>query len=522
MAVMDQKLHNDWPHLPTHKPDSDLWDRIETELDLEGLTSHLGELPEHSPKAGLWKSIYFKLSLNQYLSYVSFAGIITLIAIVAFLLSNESKPSGTGKTSTLNNTQSTLIQTKTSAKKIENNTSASIPENKNTKERDVLTEVSVTNNQSLLKPDKQSLSSNNSTVTNNKPTNNSPDKHNLASKAIADPLADKLKIQQSKSTRNEDLNKNLESYTNTIKLIPSQAETDNLSKPVTVTETKQSEEDIRSQKVIQKPVIEKQEEVKIEVKKEEADEAPPVRKEFKTEQNREQKGFSTLGVDYTYFKYYNAENGSVETQNSFNQFGLTYKYHFANLFFQTGVNYNQFKSFSSYNSLQQLNRFKTYNYVDSVIYNQQGEIIEYITHPVIINDSTIYEQHIKAQHKYSVLSFPLLTGVYKDFGNIRFAFKAGILCSVVVYENEELSLPENPNIKVLKTYPTQISVNNFRLAGVVAGEINWNINNHWGVSAEPVLQYYFKPLYKPTDAIPDLKKENPYSIGLKLGIFYKF
>ncbi len=525
MAVMDKKLHNNWSHLPSHKPDSDLWDRIETELDLESLTSHIGELPDYSPKSGLWKSIYFKLSLNQYLSYVSFAGIISLIAIIAFLLSNESKPSDSGKINVRNNTQSTLIQPETSAQKIKNNTSVSIPENRGAKEPDVLAEISVTNNQSLLKPDKQSPSSNNSTAINNVSTNNSPAKHNLTRKAITYPPADERKIQPSKSTQNEDLNKNIEGYTNTQKSKLSQAGADSFSKSVTVTEktgTKQSEEEIKSQEITQKPAIEEQEEIKIETKKEDTDEAPPVRKEFKTERSRERKEFSTLGVDYTYFKYYNAENGSVETQNSFNQFGLTYKYHFANLFFQTGLNYNQFKRFSSYNSLQQLNSFKTYNYVDSVIYNQQGEIIEYITHPVIINDSTIYEHHIKAQHKYSVLSFPLLTGVYKDFGKIRLAFKAGMLCSVVIYENEGLSLPENPNIKVLKIYPTQVSVNNFRLAGVVAGEIDWNINNHWGVSAEPVLQYYFKPLYKPTDAIPVLTKEKPYSIGLKLGIFYKF
>ena len=86
---MENLSNKDWSNLPVHKPDLDLWDKIDTELDLQGVSNNLNQLPQYSPKISLWKSINLKLTYYQYINYLIFAGIGISVTILFFVFINN-------------------------------------------------------------------------------------------------------------------------------------------------------------------------------------------------------------------------------------------------------------------------------------------------------------------------------------------------------------------------------------------------------------------------------------------------
>ena len=248
----------------------------------------------------------------------------------------------------------------------------------------------------------------------------------------------------------------------------------------------------------------------------------PKRVNLKSTNNPVKKGLYTIGIDYTFSKIYNQDKFSYSDNNTIGQYGISMKYNYSNWIFQTGVSYSRFSDQFNYNSDQQQIQFKSYTYVDSVIYNQQGNIIQYVTHPVNIHDTVLFQQTIKASKNYSLLNIPVMLAYQYGFGKVSVSLKAGVLCTLIISEKETISLPETPNVSVLKIYSDGYSINKVNWAGILSAEVDYHINKNWGVSVEPMMQYYFKPLYNGTDINSNSTNQSPYLIGIKTGLFYKF
>jgi hypothetical protein len=124
---------------------------------------------------------------------------------------------------------------------------------------------------------------------------------------------------------------------------------------------------------------------------------------------------------------------------------------------------------------------------------------------------------------YSFLNIPVM--IAYQYGNRKFtvSLKAGILCTVIISEKETMILPDKPGVSVLKIYSENSAINSINWAGLLSLEIDYHITKRWGFSVEPVIQYYFKPLYQGMDVYTGNSSDiSPYLIGLKTGLFYKF
>jgi len=95
---METNSHIHYTKMPLHKPNADLWDSIETELDLQPITGNIDELPVHHPEQKLWNSINTRLNFNKYAGY-TFYSLITITSLVLLFVflnktstKNESNP----------------------------------------------------------------------------------------------------------------------------------------------------------------------------------------------------------------------------------------------------------------------------------------------------------------------------------------------------------------------------------------------------------------------------------------------
>ena len=164
-----------------------------------------------------------------------------------------------------------------------------------------------------------------------------------------------------------------------------------------------------------------------------------------------------------------------------------------------------------------LNKYITYNYVDSVIYSPSGNISQYVTHPVTINNYKDTTQNFLASKKYSMLNIPVLIGYQWRINKVAFTLKTGIQYSLMISEKEELQ-QQGANMTLLELHPIEAIIRKTNWAGVVSIELGYNFHKHLGVSLEPILQYYFNTMYKEMDSNTGL----PYTIGFKANLFYNF
>jgi hypothetical protein len=78
---METNSHIDYTKMPLHKPNADLWDRIETELDIQPVTSNMDELPVYNPTQNLWNSINTRLNFYKYARYVLYS-LLTITSLI--------------------------------------------------------------------------------------------------------------------------------------------------------------------------------------------------------------------------------------------------------------------------------------------------------------------------------------------------------------------------------------------------------------------------------------------------------
>ncbi len=497
---MENLTNKDWSNLPVHKPDVDLWDRIDTELDLQGVSANLDQLPKYSPKMGLWKTISLKLAFYQYIKYLYFAAATGITASVLFFIfsntpetnmikKNKEEVKVIQQNTEVNNIQQTQQQIVENSNNILNNKNNTAIYNTTKKEnqniiktRSALTKdftKSTASKQDILHDKSQNSSSNNINTLSSK-INKSENNDNKPT-TVLNPVAEKTQNTQILFINNEAIS----------------AKPNEVENKVQIAENRENKID---------------ETLGIEPKK----------VNLKSTQKPHQKGFSYVGVDYTILKIYNKESFSYTYNQLIHQFGISYQYNYSNYLLQTGLSYSKFTDNQAGKVHFQLDQHTKYNYVDSVVFNSQGEIIQYITHPVVFNDSVLYQEYIPARKTYTLLNIPVLAGYQWNLSKFGFAVKSGFLCTMIITEKTSMILPVTQNIKALKTEPFQSSIKGLNWAAVVSASASYNLSKQWGINVEPIVYYYFKPMYNNMDIYPDFGNKSPWLFGLKTGIYYKF
>ncbi|MEI6821197.1 MAG: hypothetical protein WCL51_04645 [Bacteroidota bacterium] len=500
---MNTISNNNWSNLPTHKPNPDLWNSIDTNLDLEMISQNIDTLPKHTPKTGLWNSINRSLLFNQYIKYIYISGAALTIAITLFILiPNKEKTTKTVAINTINlnselsnNDNKTIIKKDDPTKDIDNN--SSYDKNKEVKTISYRKDIAQNNSQSIApyKSLKDSKRTSESQTIIEKEDNN-------INKEVINREQNKTHIKEleetTKTNQKEITNKSDDKY-----LV-----NDNIkSKEEYIIETKQEINTSDSSSKL------------VEILKEDNTEGTktPLSKLNIAKSSPEKNWYYSIGIDYSYNVINNENKFTYSDIKKLNQYCITGKITYANWILQTGLNYSSFTDNTKYIADIRLNKYITYNYVDSVIYSPSGNISQYVTHPVTVNNYKDTTQSFLTSKKYSMLSIPLLVGYQWRINKVALTLKTGIQCSLIISEKEELQ-QQGTNMTLLELYPVEAIIRKTNWAGVVSIELGYNFHKHFGVSLEPILQYYFNAMYREMDSNTGL----PYTIGVKANLFYNF
>ena len=475
--------NNNWSNLPTHKPNPDLWDSIDTNLDLEMVSQNIETLPKHLPKSGLWNSINRSLLYHQYIKYIYFSGaVLTIAVILSILILNKEKTTDKAtisnikqKTELINNEAKTINKADQMTKVDDNN--SSLNQYKEIKKGEYRNDVAPIKAQSIVYEE---------TINDSK---QSVETQTLKEKAVEDPIQTQQKVISNISDNKDLVNDNIKSEQNNI---------NKTKQEINASDT--------SSKIVEIVKENNTEGAKI-----------PLSKLNIAKSSPEKNWYYSMGIDYSYNVINNKDKFTYSDTKKLNQFGVTGKITYSNWILQVGVNYSSFNDNTKYNADIRLNKYITYNYVDSVIYAPSGNISQYVTHPVTINNYKDTTQSILASKKYSMLSIPLLVGYQWRINKVALTLKTGIQCSLIISEKEELQ-QQGANMTLLELHPVEAIIRKTNWAGVVSIELGYNFHKHLGVSLEPILKYYFNTMYKEMDPNTGF----PYTIGIKANLFYNF
>ena len=391
---MNTISNNNWSNLPTHKPNPDLWDSIDTNLDLEMVSQNIETLPKHLPKSGLWNSINRSLFYHQYLKYVCFSGVALTIAVIfsILLLNNEKNTSISNikqKTELINNEDKTICKADQITKVAVHN--ISLNQNKEIKTSSLRKDI--TQNKVQIIDSKKSVKT-----------------QTLKGKAVEDSFQIQQKLTSNISDNKVLVNDKIKSEQNNINETKQEINTsDSSSKLVEILKEKNTEG------------------AKI-----------PLSKLNIAKSSPEKNWYYSMGIDYSYNVINNKDKFTYSDTKKLNQFGVTGKITYSNWVLQAGVNFSSFNDNTKYKADLRLNKYITYNYVDSVIYSPSGNISQYVTHPVTINNYKDTTQNFLASKKYSMLNIPVLIGYQWRINKVAFTLKTGIQYSLMISEKEEL------------------------------------------------------------------------------------
>lgn len=199
-------------------------------------------------------------------------------------------------------------------------------------------------------------------------------------------------------------------------------------------------------------------------------------------------------------------------------FGLTA----GRFYVETGMAYQDMKERGIYTiDLQSYDSVGFYNEVESFEIDpvNPNEII-YNTKEVTVYDSIDYYEHTTPYFKYKYIDVPLIVG-FKFFQKEKFtaSVETGVMLSLMV----EKDIPEaeyyNPDYTVIRIHnntPERVDLNLLWQMGI---RLNYRFYKSMSVSAEPVFTKYLNSIYDTEKGYNNVK---PYSMGLRVGIYYGF
>lgn len=160
----------------------------------------------------------------------------------------------------------------------------------------------------------------------------------------------------------------------------------------------------------------------------------------------------------------------------------------------------------------------SYVYVDSAYYDPITGTTQYYTTIVDVYDSVPYSAKSFVEKKYTYLQLPLEFG-YEIIKRKKFALsiKAGITYYKEIDRKEiyPVIYQENSRITSLGSNNCERREEFFSLLGGL--EFRWNMSDKFQFNAEPSYRYFLNQIY-----LVDDNNKGPMSIGLRLGLRYKF
>lgn len=146
---------------------------------------------------------------------------------------------------------------------------------------------------------------------------------------------------------------------------------------------------------------------------------------------------------------------------------------------------------------------------DSIIFNlKEQNIYDTVKHYTIS----------ETKNKYLYIQIPFSAGyTLFNYKRLSCTLRAGVIFSVMVYKNEpeiNYTATDINLINIEKQYPGRLSTNWQFSAGI---SFSYTLNHKIRFAIEPIYKYYLNPVYEKG---ADYSTKNPFSIGLRTGIYF--
>lgn len=232
-----------------------------------------------------------------------------------------------------------------------------------------------------------------------------------------------------------------------------------------------------------------------------------------------------VGVFYTPENVYNLPN-SITKKNGFS-IDLSIGYYYHNTLIETGIGIGRYNEFGNSSiDYTKMEITGSYNYIDSVTYNVYVDpvthttaidrIYHYSIHDVYDSIRNILEEQVSNQYTY--LNLPLIIGFKKDFKKLSLTIKGGACVSILIHKKGTgLNIVGN-NIIISKTInepPARIKTY-WQLMGSIGCQ--YQLTNKLNIAIEPTIKYYMNSIYQEFGNT----NEQIYSFGIRTGILYRF
>jgi len=452
--------------LPVHKPDPDLWNRIETEMDylemVEGANMNVKEMPVHSPAERVWQAIEARLPFIPYYrrSYFRVGMVMLAILLVSFLgwiisrLIIDISPEDVSP-------QGNPIIQETSAP--DRSTSGILHQDE--------TSSTVTQSTENNIPAQNAIISNIAAVGEEEATNISLTATSTDSREPSDmyPLA---REKPSPPPGREPEILTMASY--------------RLGKPA-------------SSNIIL----------------DEDSYFIPKRK----------KGHFTLGAytmpEYMHFAEEVPDNSALSTN-----YGLSFKYNWSTFFVETGLGYRQFAANSLYginfSDLQFLGSVLVANEYQVIqYYNDDGELVlERIYQPTFVqvyDTSSVVVEEETDQH-YSFIDIPLYLGkVLWSKNRYSLAVKAGTRLNIPLKNEIIAPVPPPQDADIVTVEPIAVLASKFFMQFNLVLENRIHFSDRGYLSFDPMIGYHQQSI----EYFNKVEKQSSWSAGLRIGIHFQ-
>ena len=201
--------------------------------------------------------------------------------------------------------------------------------------------------------------------------------------------------------------------------------------------------------------------------------------------------------------------------------GAAAAYHTSRYMVQAGVEVSYFNDLGDY--MVNMSTFDSVGYYHGiggfVIDPENPDSVIFQTHTVTVWDSVEHHSHQQTRNQYTYLQFPVLFG-YKamESGIFSAHIKAGPSFSFLLNKQE-------PNLNFSRPDATIQGIDNYTLPRLntsiqvlVSLSLQFQITEQLGILAEPTYRYYINPVYD----VNGESLKNPYSIGVRGGIYFNF
>jgi hypothetical protein len=239
---------------------------------------------------------------------------------------------------------------------------------------------------------------------------------------------------------------------------------------------------------------------------------------------KRKKGHITLGA-YTMPEYMHFAEGAPDNSALSSNYGMSLKYSWSTFFIETGLGYRQFMA----NSLYGIN-FSDLNLLGSVMlmefqilqyYDEEGElVIEKIYKPTFVevyDTSTLVVEENTTQ-RYSFIDVPIYFGkVLWSKNRYALAVKGGTRINIPLNNKENVPTPPPQDADIVTVEPMAVLASKFFVQFNVALENRIHFNDRGYISIDPMIGYHQQSI----EYYNGLKRQSSWSGGLRVGIHYQ-